>query len=405
MTLLVDSNLAVNGGVPVRSKPWPAWPVWDEREQAAVAQVLNSARWGLGGTQIPAFAERFAQYQQAAHAIPVSSGTKALEVALRAAGVGHGDEVIIPSYSFIATASACLEIQAIPVFADIDLDTYTIDPKSAEAMITKRTKALMPVHVAGCPADLDTIVALAKRRGLAVIEDAAQAHGAEWKGRRVGAIGDCGGFSFQSSKNLCAGEGGAVTTDDEALYQRAWSLHNCGRVLGDAGYDRPTIGSNLRITEWQAAILLAQMERLQEQTERRNRNALYLTEQLAQIPGIAPARRDERVTQHAYHLYVFRYAAEAFNGLTRDQFLAALRAEGIPCSPGYSPLYREAAFQEGLQVAGRTVSYRDVSLPNVEQACPVTVWLTQTMLLGEQSDMDDIVEAVAKIHRAVSKGA
>jgi dTDP-4-amino-4,6-dideoxygalactose transaminase len=400
MSPLSDPRLAINGGTPVRSDPWPSWPVSDQREVRALEAVVRSGVWGLGGEQIREFCRRFAEYHHARFAVAVANGTAALEVGLTACGLGQGDECIIPAYTFVATATACLKMQVVPVFAEIDPDTFTLDPADVERRITPRTRAIMPVHVAGCPCDMDALLAVARKHDLRVIEDACQAHGAEWKGRRVGAIGDCGGFSFQSSKNLTAGEGGAVVTDDEDVYARAFQFHNVGRAPEGSRHQFASLGSNYRMTEWQAAVLLAQFERLDEQTATRNRNALHLSQRLAQIEGIAPARRDERVTCHAYHLYVFRYDSEAFAGLPREEFLRAMGAEGVPCSPGYSPLYHQQAFQEGVPVAGREVDYGDVDLPVTERACQQAVWLGQTMLLATERDMDDVVAAVEKVQRS-----
>jgi len=407
--MLTDTKLAINGGAPVRTKPFHPWPVWDEREVEALKDVCNSGQWwSIGGRKCPEFEKRFATYHQARFGVCVPNGTIALEVSLRAAGVKAGDEVIVPPYTFIATASACLMVNAIPVFVDIDPDTYCIDPRRIEEAITEKTKAIIPVHIGGCPADMDHILSIARKHHLAVVEDAAQAHAAEWKGRRIGAIGDLGAFSFQASKNLNAGEGGIVLTDNEELYVRAWSVHNVGRVPDGAWYHHEVLGGNYRMTEWQAAILLAQLERLDEQTERRNSNALYLTSRLSEIEGIRPMKRSPEVTKHAYHLYIFRYDKEGFGGLSRADFLKALNAEGIPSSPGYVPLYREPAFRTNLEecplackFAGRRMDYTQVYCPVTEKACNEEgVWLFQSMLLGPKEDMDDIAEAIAKIHKA-----
>jgi dTDP-4-amino-4,6-dideoxygalactose transaminase len=290
------------------------------------------------------------------------------------------------------------------VFADIDPETYNLDPKAAEAAITDRTTAIIAVHIAGCPADLDAFRELAQRRGLRLIEDAAQAHAAEWRGRKVGAHGDAGTFSFQASKNLNAGEGGIMLTDQEEVYERAWSLINVGRVRGGGRYEHGLLSGNFRMTEWQGALLNSQMRRLEEQTRRRNENALYLARQLEEIPGIQPLKRDERVTCHAYHLFVFRYDAAQFGGLPRQEFLRALGAEGIPCSPGYTPLYRENAFRPDRAThpfAGDR-EYSSVHCQAAERASTEeAVWLYQYMLLGAREDMDDIVAAIQKIRAAV----
>jgi dTDP-4-amino-4,6-dideoxygalactose transaminase len=409
----VAGGLAIDGGPAVRNAPFPTWPVWDERDERAVLDALRSGKWGAhAGSRVAEFGRRFATFQQAGHAVCVTNGTAALEVALRAVGVGPLDEVIIPPYTFVATATAVLSIGAIPVFCDILPDTYLIDAADAERRVTPRTRAIVPVHIAGQPADLDAVGAVAGRHGLKVVEDAAQAHGAAWQGRRVGAIGDAGTFSFQSSKNLNAGEGGVVLTDDRAVAERAWSLANVGRIPDGAWYQHEVMGFNLRLTELQGALLLAQMERLPEQFERRERNARLLDRELSRVPGITPQARDERVTGHAHHLYLFRYDGDAFGERPREWFLRALRAEGIPCSPGYTtPLYRMNAVRDERRKwatvardSGRPVAVPETAdeeaLPVTERACAAEgVWLTQNVLLGSEADMAQIVEAVAKVQR------
>ena len=405
MATMISSQLAVNGGAPLRQNPWPTWPEWDEADAQAVADVVRSGDWfSMSGTRVKAFGEAFAAFHGAQFGAPCTNGTQALEIALRAAGVKAGDEVIVPPYTFIATASACVQVNAVPVFADIDPDTYNLDPKAAEAAITDRTKAIIAVHIAGCPADLDAFRELAQRRGLRLIEDAAQAHGAEWRGRRVGALGDAGTFSFQASKNLNAGEGGIVLTDNPELYNHAWSLIHVGRIHDGGWYQHQILSGNYRMTEWQGALLLSQMRRLEEQTRRRNENALYLARQLEEIPGIRPLKRDERVTCHAYHLFVFRYEAAQFGRLSRVEFIRALNAEGVPCSAGYTPLYRENAFRPDSAThpyAGR-YDYASVVCPVAERICAEeAVWLSQTMLLGSRADMDDITAAIRKIQASL----
>jgi dTDP-4-amino-4,6-dideoxygalactose transaminase len=405
MTATAPTQLAIQGGTPVRTRPWPRWPIYDDTEVEALAEVVRSGKWfAHGGTKVKEFAERFAELQDARFAAPCTNGTQAIEIALRAVGVKAGDEVIVPPYTFIASASAIVAVNAVPVFVDIEPDTYNLDARRVEEAITERTAAILAVHIAGCPADLDALGEIARRRGLKLVEDAAQAVGAQWKGRHVGAIGDAGTFSFQASKNLNAGEGGVVLTDQEAVYDTAWSLINVGRVRDGGWYEHHWMSGNYRMSEWQAAILLAQMTRLEAQTERRNRNALYLAEQLSALPGIAPLRRDERVTRHAYHIFVFRYDAAAFEGLPRGEFLRALAAEGIPCSPGYAPLYRQGAFRinsETHPFPSQRVDYSQVQCPVAERICEEeAIWMGQSLLLAEREDMDDIVEAVGKIQRS-----
>jgi len=408
MTTLKGSELAINGGAPVRTKPFPAWPVWDETDVQALADCLRSSRWGIGGGAVEQFEKAFAEFQNAKYCTCLTNGTAAIEVALRAVGVEAGDEIIVPPYTFIATASACLMVNTVPVFVDVEPDTYNLDPTKIEAAITDRTRAIIAVHIAGCPADMDGIIAVAKKHDLKVIEDCAQAHAAEWRGRRVGAIGDVGTFSFQSSKNLNSGEGGACVTDNENLYHRCWSLQNVGRGREGQWYEHPLLGWNMRLTQFQGAMLLNQLRRVPAQTERRTANANYLTQQLDQFPGIKPMRVDERVTRHAYHLYIFRYHASEFGGLPRAQFIKAMNAEGITCSSGYVPLYKERAFRNAdvysaaFKLASHAVDYDKVSCPVCEKACAEeAVWLYQAWFIGEDHrDMDDIVAAIEKIQKA-----
>ena len=402
------SELAINGGNPTRTRPFPTWPVWDEREEHALLDVLRSGVWGAldpDRSKVAQFEMAFARSHHAGHGLCVTNGSHALEVALLAAGVGLGDEVIVPAYTFIATASACLMVGAVPVFADIDPGSYNIDPASVEDAVTDRTKAIIPVHIGGRPADMDRILAIGQSHGLTVIEDACQAHAASWKGSRVGSMGDMGCFSFQASKNINAGEGGIILTQSDALADRVWSIRNCGRVREGRWYQHENVGFNYRMTEWQGAILLAQLSRMEDLARRREANASYLSGRLAEIGGITPQAGDPRVTQHAYHLYIFRYDAASFEGLDRAAFLAALKAEGIPCSKGYDPLYRTRAIQRAV-VGLRASLFSDQSdyqmpdCPVTERACDEEgVWLTQNLLLGSEDDMDDIVRAIAKIQK------
>jgi dTDP-4-amino-4,6-dideoxygalactose transaminase len=407
-----EKHLAIAGGTPVRTRPWPAWPVWDAQEEERLLAVLHSGQWGMTtGSTVQAFEEAWARVHQARFCVAVVNGTAALEIALRALEIGPGDEVIVPAYTFIATAAAVLRVGALPIFADIDPETYTLDPAAVEAALTPRTRALLPVHLAGQPADMDALLALARRHGLAVVEDAAQAHGAAWRGRRVGALGDLGTFSFQASKNITAGEGGAIVTDAERLYERVWSLHNVGRVRTadwrrQGWYEHALLGTNARLTAFQAAVLLAQLTRLEAHLARREAGAAFLDRALAEIPGLRPLRRDPRVTAHAHHLYIFRYDPQAFGGRSRAEFIAALLAEGIPASPGYGqPLHHSPAIRHEVAALCRRLGRADDPLA---RPLPVTerasfqegVWLPQNVLLADESDLADIPEAIRKIQQA-----
>jgi dTDP-4-amino-4,6-dideoxygalactose transaminase len=392
-------KLAINGGGKIRAKPFPDWPFFDEREVESLMEVCKSGVWGIGGAKVKEFEEKFANYQDAKYGICVMNGTAALEVSLKAAGVRYGDEVIIPPYTFIATATSAITIGAVPVFSDIESDTYNLDPDLIEDKITERTKAIIPVHVGGRPADLDGILRVAKKHGLSVIEDACQAPGAQWKGRKVGAIGDLGAISFQSSKNINAGEGGIVLTDDPELADLAWSYHNCGRAREGSWYEHHVLGWNYRMTEFQAAILLVQLTRLDEQSRLRQENGDYLSKLISEIDGLSPMRSDHRITRNAYHIYIFRYRKERWDGIPRDRFIAALQAEGIPCGPGYTPLYKGSAFLKGSSEypALEKIDYSNVSCPVAEVASQEAVWMKQSMLLGSKDDMEDVAEAIRKV--------
>lgn len=400
----VQNRLAVDGGTPIRTKPCPAWPIFGRREEELLLEVLHSGDWSeLTGSKVVTFAREFAAFQDASYGVCVPNGTLALEVALQALGVGFGDEIITTAYTFIATASSAFAVGARPVFVDIDPETYNIDPALIEAAITPRTKAIVPVHIGGQPADMDVIVEIGKRHGIPVLEDACQAWGSQWKGQGVGAIGDIGTFSFQSSKNITAGEGGMVVTNDRTLYDLSWSLHNVGRLPEGGWYQPEILGRNLRLPEWNGAILLAQFERLPEAMATRTRNAERLIAELSEIPGIAPVKIDERVTRNSWHLFQIRYDPSGFGGRSCDEFLKALRAEGVPCSSGYVPLIHAPAIQNALQDRFGAESLANLGeVPRADYAGNHTIWLTQTQLLGDDEDTGQIIAAFQKIAAAWS---
>lgn len=392
--------------MPVRTQPFPSWPIAGRREEELLLEVLHSGQWSeLSGTKVDAFTRKFAAFQDAAFGVALPTGTLALEVALLALGVGSGDEVITTAYTFIATASAALSVGARPIFADIDPRTNNLDPANIEQAITTRTKAIVPVHLGGHPADMDAILDIAGRHGIHVVEDAAQAWGSQWRGKGVGALGDLGIFSFQSSKNLNAGEGGALLTNDQRLYDLAWSLHNVGRVRHGGWYQHEILGRNLRLSEWNGAVLLAQLERLPMAMQRRSHNAEFLTRELDGLPGLTPVALDPRAGRSSWHIYQLRYDPSRFHGRSRDQFLTALRAEGIPCSGGYVPLVHTRAIRDTLRQRFGTESLDNLSgVPCAERASETSLWLPQTLLLGSEEDMSDVVEAITKIAQVWSTG-
>jgi dTDP-4-amino-4,6-dideoxygalactose transaminase len=401
---------AILGGKPVRTKSFHGWPVWDRNAEKHVISILRSGKWYRGGaTTVTEFEKKYAELMGVRRCVCTVNGTNALLTALHVLDIGVGDEVIVSPYTFIATYNVVFGSCALPVFADTDPETFQINPDKIEERITKNTRAILPVHILGLPAHMDRINAIAKKHNLVVIEDACQAWMAEWKGQKLGSLGDLGCFSFQNSKHLPIGEGGAVIGDDEEIMDKCFSFHNCGRrfgsIKGDSKY--PIMGTNRRMTEYQAAIGLSQIQRLESDTERRNRNAGYLTSRIKDIPGILPHRLYKEVTRAAYHLYPFRYKKEYFNGLSRDKFLAALRAEGIPCSSGYGPQYKDGLIEDALNSKNFKRSFskarldqyrRELHYPDNDQLCKEAVWFGQNMLLGGKRDMDDIADAILKTY-------
>jgi perosamine synthetase len=406
---------AILGGTPVRERPFPAWPVADASEERALSEVIRSGRWFRGsGSYVDRFEAEYAKRTGSPYCLATANGTSALILSLQALGVGAGDEVIVPPYTFVATVNAVLLLNALPVFVDTDPATFQIDARKVEAAITEDTRAIVPVHLGGNAADLDTILEVAGRRGVPVVEDACQAHLSEWKGRKLGTYGKTGCFSFQASKNLNAGEGGAILTADKALLEALYERHNNSRGRGQRGADFSyrDPGVNLRMTEFQGALLLAQMERLEEQARRRDQNAAYLTQQLDATPGLTPARTHPHCTRNAYHLYMTRYDATQFAGLSRAGFLKAMKAEGIPMMPGYSALNRQPFLENTLATRGfqrvfskqRLDRWRERNqCPENDRLCDEGVWMTQTMLLGGREDMDHIAGAVRKVRDAAPR--
>jgi dTDP-4-amino-4,6-dideoxygalactose transaminase len=402
---MTSCKLALLGGKPVRTRPFTSWPIFGKAEEKRLLRTLRSGKWGrLNGPEVAEFENRFAAMHGCKHGIAVVNGTVSLRIALQAAGIRAEEEVIIPPYTFFSTASAVVEANMIPVFADIDLHTFNLDPKAVEAAITPRTRAIIPVHFAGQPADMDAIMAIARKRKLIVIEDAAHAHGASYRNRPAGSIGHMASFSFQSSKNVTAGEGGIITTNDDVLAESCRSIHNCGRLPGGVWYEHHVISGNYRLGEFQGAVLNGQLDRLSAQTTTRDRNGRYLATKIANLPGLHPQKRPADCTRHSYHLFMLRVDSNAF-GAPRAAVLKALQAEGIPCSGGYGfslhhqPMFRNKAFGPFLPKASVRLDYRKVRCPNSDLICrEQCVWLEQSMFLGRRTDMEDIAGAFEKVY-------
>ena len=400
----MSQQLALLGGRPVRERPFTSWPIFGKPEEAHVLAALRSGHWGrLEGTQVSEFEERFARMHGCQHGIAMVNGTVSLRLGLMAAGLEAESEVIIPPYTFFSTASAVIEANMVPVFADVELDTFNLDPRAVEAAITPRTRAVIPVHFAGQVADMDAIMAIAARHDLLVIEDAAHAHAATYQNHPAGSLGHLGSFSFQSSKNLTCGEGGIITTNDAELAAACRSLHNCGRVPGGVWYEHHVISGNYRLGELQGALLDAKLERLAEQARTRDANGRYLAARLANLAGVHPQHRPDSCTRHAYHLFMLRIDPAEF-GAPRAAVIAALRAEGIPCSEGYGfslpeqPMFRKRTFRPYLPGLRDRLDYQQAHFPHSDLLCrEQALWLEQAMFLGPREDVDDIYRAFEKI--------
>lgn len=401
------SKLAINGGSPVRTAASSPWPVYGPEEEKALSHVVYAGEWGTLGHADQQFAQEFTQYVGTDYGMLVSSGTVALELILRSLGIGYGDEVIVPAYTFVATVSAVGMVGATPVLADIELPTCNIDPLEIERLITDKTKAVIVVHIGGHPCKMENIMAIAKRHGIYVIEDAAHAHGGKCNGKRLGAIGNAGSFSFQSSKNLTAGEGGAIMTDSRSIYENCWRYHHSGRAISGSSEfgGLVLLGSNARITEFQASVLSEQLKRLDDQVTKRNANARYLREKLQGIAGLSlPPEADDH-SLNAYHL--FTLLLEQSEYMNRDRWLASLNDQGIPAYAGYTNLakmgFLDMKNENFRKSTASTIDYAALRLHNTELAVASAIWLHGSVLLGEQEDMDHIAKGFWKASEAVSQ--
>jgi len=411
------STPAILGGKPaINSHSWPEWPIWKpESDEKRLLEVMRSGVWSRRNV-VKEFENRWAEVIGSKRCLALVNGTNALNTSLAQLEIGWGDEVLVTPYTFIASVSCIVFNGAIPVFVDVDPETFQMDPDKIEAKITPRTRAIIPVHILGLPCDIEKIMSIAKKHNLLVVEDACQAWLAEVNHKKVGTFGHAGCFSFQNSKNIPIGEGGAIVSDDEEFMDRCYSFHNYGNPYGTAagtfGAGTVRIGTKLRITEYQAAIGLAQLERLEDQTETRNVNAAYLKSLIQKIPGIVPYRLYPNVTRAAFHLFPFLYKKEEFNGLPRDKFIKALNAEGLPCGHGYNiglnkmPFIRNA-FNSKYFKKFYTKEQLNYEKYAAENECPVNdrfskeeaIWIGQEILLGARQDFDNIAEAIAKVQK------
>lgn len=406
---------AILGGNPVAKINWPKWPMWNpETDEALLLESVRSGVWSRSKI-VDQFEKEWASTLGAKRCLTVVNGTNALIVSLIQLGIGAGDEVIVPPYTFIATPQAVLATGAIPVFVDTNIKTFQIDATKIEAKITPRTRAILPVHLGGLPADMKTIMEIAKKHNLVVVEDACQAHLAEFNNQKVGTIGHAGCFSFQNSKNLPIGEGGAIVSNDGNFIDRCHSYHNLGfpfgTAIGTVSSGSIYKGNKLRLTEYQAAIGLAQLKRLDSQTTTRNANAEYLSSKLKQIPGILPIQTTPGTTKGVYHLYAFRYKKEEFKGLSRDAFMEALDAEGVPCYEGYTQLNKMPFIADAFKSKNFVKTYSKKKLNYAkymeQNECPQndilckeeSVWFNQRFFLTGEPEMNAIYSAIEKIYK------
>ena len=417
-------KLAINGGTPVvpgglRGR----WPVIDDTDRKAVLEVLESGKWCSAGfyyenpldSKVAQFEKAWAEWVGAKYAVAVTNGTAALTLALKAAGIEAGEEVIVPAVTFIASATGVVLANAIPVFADIVPETYQIDPDHVESLITSHTKAIMPVHYGGYPADMDRIMEIARKHNLIVVEDCAEAHGSEWRGKRVGSIGHLGAFSHQMGKPLAAGEGGSILTSDEDLARNCYSYGDLGRIPGGAKYEHYIPAGNNRMTEFQGALLIAALARLDQQTETRYQNGEYFAAELDKIGGIPALKRgDPRITKRGYYFYFLRYQPEAWGDMSRDRFVDGLNAEGIHCGTAHNqPLYKNPVFEQmsfgrtGCPVLcplhGGPVSYADVKCPQAERVYDTEVVAMGKDFLMSRDSVDKVLAAITKIRENLSE--
>lgn len=418
-------KLAIKGGAPIREEKYPLWPQAGKQERNWIEKVLSGNKWFAGprgddpDSLCALFGNRFADMHSSKYGVLVSNGSVSIEISLRALGIKPGDEVIVPAYTFLSTATSVLMIGAIPVFADISNTRYCLDPKDLERKITSATKAIIPVHLGGQMADMPMICSIAEKHGLKIVEDCAQAIGSAWMGKPAGTWGDLGSFSFQSNKTLTSGEGGLVLTNSDDLAERVRAFCAFGRTkYSDAerssAYQSQFLSGNYRLSEVQAAILLGQMERFALQDDIRQKNAAYLTEALKSTHGIAPVKVESDGSKHGYYYYLMRYDKKVFGNLSPDALSRALVAEGIPLIPGDAqPIYKSDVFRqenlkqflhpEMLDLYQKRSNADQANCPEAEKACENTLILRHQVLLGDQKSMDDIITALNKVQKNIQQ--
>jgi dTDP-4-amino-4,6-dideoxygalactose transaminase len=410
------AKLAINGGPKTIDRQLgKTWPISGDIERENLIEVLESGRWWRGGeppetSKVYQFENAFAKFQGAKHGVAMTNGTATLECALKAIGIKPGDEVIVPAATFVASATSCILVNAIPIVVDIDPANYQVSPAAIEAAIGPRTAGIMPVHYGGYPADMDAVNAIADKHGLFVIEDAAHSHGSIWNDQGCGTIGDIGSFSLQMGKSLTAGEGGICLTNDDALAEKLYAFHHIGRFAGRPFYEHHMVASNLRMTEWQGAVLLGGLSRLEEQAETRDANAKHLEAGLREIEGVSPIERDDWVTRWNFYFYHFKFHSQQFGGITRGQFVSALAAEGLGCGSGHlapiqkNPLFTERNWGPACFGDNEPPDYAATDTPECQRIFEDEgISLTHKLFLGGTEDMDLMLEAIQKVRDNVDE--
>lgn len=403
-------TLALLGGDPVRkNKTWPSWPHIDDQIVDAVVKTAKSGIWcriqSASGT-VATFEKEYAALMGSRFCVATGSGTQALHTCVEALGIGAGDEVITSPYTDPGTLSGILSARALPVLADLDPASYQLDPDDVERRITENTRAIMPVHMMGQPCHLERIMTIAKKHNLTVIEDAAQAHLSEYQGKKLGTIAPLGCFSFQTSKTIACGEGGAILGDDEELMDKCYTVHNHGTSRRGR---TEVIGPKYRMNEFEGAVLLAQLAGARERFQRRNENAAYLTSRLKGCPGVVPQKLYEGTASGSFYLYAMSYKKEHFANVERSRFLKAVEAEGVSLNsyierglhrePWINHIVKTKAYQKTFS-ARRLQQFQDeMSCPHCDQVCQemVMIWASGP-LLGTRADMDDIADAILKVY-------
>lgn len=394
-------KIALFGGRPLRTSDFVRWPQWDATEGEALQRVLAQGPWWrVAGGEVTAFEKEFAAFHGASRALAVTNGTAALEILLEMLDIGSGDEVIVPAFTFISTSIAVQRRGAIPIVADVDGRTYCLDPASFEASITPRTRAVIPVHMAGQVADMDAIDVIARRASVEVIQDAAHAHGARWRDRTIGELGWPAAFSFQNGKLMTAGEGGALLLRDDDEYERAFIMHSCGRAPDDRIYDHQTPSGNHRLTEFSGAVLRAQLQRLAVQLEQRAARWKALGDALASIPGVETQEIRPECTLNSHYMVMFCLTDEVID-VNRNQVVDALIAEGIPAFVNFPPVYRTRSFWPDPPPTGRVDRLASWCRES-ERIGSRGIWVHHRTLLGSEEDALDVARAIARVLPALA---